>query len=436
MGQWRRAILAFCEAFSFRDQGVRLFPQLALVPRQSGFVIRQPARRILLRLPEQIEDGVVAGLRFRPRRQRVHGAFRFRHREYGQTIEVVLPLLQKQLGAASKLRIRGTGTIPCRLERFSTFIARASGQVARRSGPIDLAETLPDQREMLAAALPRGAQLRVDTVERLRRALRKLSEGREGGDAARVLGSDSERSREPFRGFCLPRQARKGTLKLVLPDLRCSLLTPMPPFGFSMPAPRLLGVAGSLPHRMLGFMQTASIAHHRILPQLLERSTVPRQLSLQLGVTRTACGDRLFRDRVFAASVGKRAASVIELGLSLAQHARLAPSLDARIDPVAPAELRHRIVQSLVRLEGVVVFIELGHRLGNIFQCRLRQGREGFGQGRRQGLLVRPAGELRMAQRDQRIHERAVALLPHMEEALVDGAAILVCGRENMATIA
>ena len=41
-----------------------------------------------------------------------------------------------------------------------------------------------------------------------------------------------------------------------------------------------------------------------------------------------------------------------------------------------------------------------------------------------------------MAQRDQRVHERAVALLPHVEEALVDSAAILLRGRKNVAAIA
>ena len=157
---------------------------------------------------------------------------------------------------------------------------------------------------------------------------------------------------------------------------------------------RFLGVPDPLAGRLLGVVQAAGVAHHRILAQLVERGPIPGEFSVDLGVALLVLGNRLLRGRMLAAGLGQCAAGVVKFGLSLAQHPRLPACLDAGIDGVSPVELRHRIAQSLVLGERVAVFVQLGHRFGDIFQRGLRYGRKRLGQGLGQVLLVGTPGKL------------------------------------------
>ena len=118
------------------------------------------------------------------------------------------------------------------------------------------------------------------------------------------------------------------------------------------------------------------------------------------------------------------AAGVVETRLCSAQGARLTPRIDARIDLVAPVELADRLAQRRQFRQLGAVFLELVHRVGHVAQQIVRQRRQRFGQRARQTVFIGTLRQLRLAQLDQRIHQRRIAHFAKMKQTLVDGAPV------------
>ena len=90
-----------------------------------------------------------------------------------------------------------------RLERFSAVVARISGQVSGASGVLEFTEAPPDLCELLATTLQRLAEIRMQALELLWRALAKLGEREKDGSNARVLAGQARVAGELFRAVRL-----------------------------------------------------------------------------------------------------------------------------------------------------------------------------------------------------------------------------------------
>ena len=182
----------------------------------------------------------------------------------------------------------------------------------------------------------------------------------------------------------------------------------------------------------LGGGQPVGVLHGRIGPQGVQPrpAGMHRQLGLLDGGT---CGRFLLPGRLqVLAGFGAGAAGLVEFGLRLPQQPGLASAEGRGVLAVTALELAHGTLQRLVSLQFQAVLLQPLQRFGHVAKQVGRQWRQGLGQRVRQRPLVRLSGQLGLAQLDQRVHQRAVAVGAQAEQALVDGEPVRLRGLEHL----
>ncbi len=106
------------------------------------------------------------------------------------------------------------------------------------------------------------------------------------------------------------------------------------------------------------------------------------------------------------------------------------------VAPVPLEEVLDALARRAKRVEGRTIGLEAPERLGHVGDDGGRDRRQGLAEGGRQPSLVELTGELRLAQLDEEIDERAVAVLTELEERPVDGPPVRRGRREDLAAIA
>ena len=86
-------------------------------------------------------------------------------------------------------------------------------------------------------------------------------------------------------------------------------------------------------------------------------------------------------------------------------------------------------------MQLAAVFLELVQRVGNVGQQLRRHRRQRFGQRVGKVAFVGLLRQLRLAQLDQRVHQRRIAHGAELEQALVDRAAVRGRGVEHLAVV-
>ena len=119
------------------------------------------------------------------------------------------------------------------------------------------------------------------------------------------------------------------------------------------------------------------------------------------------------------------AAGVVEVGLRAAQLGGLAAALGGGVALVASVELFDGVGQRFVFGQFAAVFLKLVEGVGHVAEQLVGQRRQGFGERLRQAVFVRLLRQLRLAQLDQGVHQRAIAGGAEVEQALVDGAPVV-----------
>ena len=402
-----------------------------------GFVLRQPQAGGMLRVLQRLTRGIVAFQRSAPVAQRLEQCGLVGQRQFAQRPRMVLPGRDQGLACRRHRRI-GLGGARRRFGQFvRAVVARALGIAAALSGLALLAQSSFDHANIGAALRGKLAQalLQLD-IGALRQASGGVGLGQRGGIAPGVarrhagllrprLGRDvslcQRGARGPCPGFDLFEQLGVACMPLLV--------------AAHVRLRRLHVVTRSL-RQPLQLTQAVGILHQRIGLDLVERGAVLRQLAVDLA--QPALLLRFFGGGFLEHSTGfvQFTAGFIESGLGRAQHLGLAPRIDARIALVQAIETTDRLCQRLQLGQLQAVFFELAHGLGHVGQQVIGQGRQRFGQRVRQVFFVRFLGQLRLAQLDQRIHQRAIARLAQVEQALVDRAPIRGCGLEHPPVLA
>ena len=137
--------------------------------------------------------------------------------------------------------------------------------------------------------------------------------------------------------------------------------------------------------------------------------------------------------------LGSRRAEPAHRGLvgrmRAAHGVRSAPARDPGVPPIALEELLDGAARGLERLEGGPIGLEAPEGLGDVGDDRGGDRGQRLTERGRQPPLVELARELRLAQLDEEVHERAVAVLTQLEQRLIDGAPVGRGGGEDLAAI-
>ena len=266
----------------------------------------------------------------------------------------------------------------------------------------------------------------------LGRAVGKAERGDGGAVAGAEAGAGSLVVGRRRRERQLRRRGPRGRRRLVPQALQ-------PQQGLARPRQRRLGarrVAGTLVGITLGAVERLDGLHLRAAEQclddrgrgsFLDRERLdprrdlrqhPRRL-LPLGLRRAEPAHRRLVGRVRAA-----------------HGVRPPPGRHARVPPIALEELLDGAAGGLERLEGGAIGLEAPEGLGDVGDDRGGHRGQRFTERGGQPPLVELARELRLAQLDEEVDERAVAVLAELEERLVDGAPVGGGGREHLAALA
>ena len=124
---------------------------------------------------------------------------------------------------------------------------------------------------------------------------------------------------------------------------------------------------------------------------------------------------------------------VVKTGLSLSQLSRLSARQRARVCPVPLLEMLNGAFQLACFVQLDAIFFQLVQRFGDVAEQLRRQRRERLGERMGQARFVGLLRQLGLAQLNQGIHQRFIALGTQLEQALVDSSAIAMGILEDLA---
>ena len=347
---------------------------------------------------------------------------------------VARPRLDQRLPGLLDSRIGRAATF-CRLFQFPVALALCGLPLRQRqTGLMQLAVAALQQRQLFTARGHGLTQRRGRGIELARGELGQRGQRQCGQRALAELGGHAG-------AVCLLRRfVAHGQQRLL--GLHCALCGA--PAGLLFALPAAAGLAGvellrfhgklALAGLFLGAFESVGVLVDRVgLQRLLARALRAQgALGLLLRLLGLRLGCR--RDLQLGLRPIAFVACIVEIGLRLAQFARLATRQHAGIDAVALVETLHRLGQALEFVELAAVFLQLVEGFGHIGEQRLRHRRQGFGQRMRQAGLVGLFRQLRLAQLDQGVHQRVVTPCAEVEQAFVHRTAVAGGRLEHLAT--
>ena len=416
------------------SQRLLLGLQFALQARQFGLALGQPLAGLRLRGLQRQPRRVVALQRADPIGQRLQCL----RPELGcghqllQTVDMALPDVQQ---AATLLIHSAVGLLaPCSgfFECVAALVALLPQATLLLLDLFKLGAAASQQRQLFAALGQQSAQIVARGVE---------GQGVQFGQRWRVGRGQRVQCKALGNAGCAGNafglQARFGQRVLGLRGAR-GAFAQGDAFalraGLRFPA-RLDGVFGIALARQrvaAGLLQAIGVLHQRVGLQRLQAGAAVLQGAL--------CRiERIFANALVGlrrlqrgACVVEGAAGPVEAALRAAQAAGLTPRLSGGIDAVAPVELAHRLGQRLVFFQLAAEFLQLVQRIGHVGEQVAGQRRQRLGQRGRQAALIGLLRQLRLAQLDQRVHQRGVARGAQAKQPLVHRAPVADGGVEHL----